>query len=59
MWVYFDRVLDLDELQTHFPPASCVVRHSHRGTHEGSETGLVCREHHDAVMGLYDKNAES
>ena len=53
LWVYLDRVLDTDALARRFPPASCVQLHSHRGTHDGSERGFYCAEHHDGIMGLY------
>ena len=56
MWVYFDRILDLPALEKQFPLPPCVSRHSHRGTHEGSETGLVCHEHHDALIGPYQES---
>jgi hypothetical protein len=50
-WVYFDCVLPTDEIRKAFGFAECVVDHSHRGTHDGQESGLVCEVHKDGVMG--------
>ena len=52
-WVYFDCVLDRAELRRYFALAPCVVDHDHLGTHDGQESGLVCTEHHDGVMGRH------
>jgi hypothetical protein len=52
-WVYFDRVIDCEALLAQFKPPACVTLHDHRGTHDGSERGLQCGEHHDAVMGRH------
>ena len=52
-WVYFNGVLPLDEIRARFELAECVEDHEHWGTHSGSESGLVCRVHHDAIMGLH------
>ena len=53
MWVYLDCQLPMQELQKLFPLPSTVHIYSHRGTHDGSETGFVCDKHHDAIMGAY------
>jgi hypothetical protein len=50
-WIYFDSVVDPLALRQRFPLADCVIDHRHRGTHEGSEQGLVCSMHHDALVG--------
>ena len=52
-WVYFDCVLDREGLRRRLDVASCVVDHDHLGTHDGQESGLVCTEHHDAIMGRH------
>lgn len=52
-WVYFNCVLPLDDIRAQFDLDECVEDHEHRGTHSGSEAGLVCRIHHDAIMGLH------
>lgn len=53
-WVYFHRVvLDAAGLIARFAPPASVVVHTHRGTHDGAEHGLVCNVHHDALMGLH------
>ena len=53
IWVYFDTVLDCENLQTIHNLPGCVEIHDHRGTHDGAERGLVCREHHDGLMGTH------
>ena len=52
-WVYFDCVLDLAECRRRFSLPDFVVDHSHRGTHDGTEQGLVCNRCHDAIMGRH------
>lgn len=53
-WVYFDCYLACDELEKRFQFPECVQRHEHRGTHDGSESGFVCTECHDGVMGIHE-----
>ena len=53
-WVYFDCYLDMSAIRAQFQLSPCVEDHIHRGTHDGSERGLVCHEHWDAIMGLYE-----
>ena len=50
-WVYFDCVLQIEELRQRFPLEACVIDHEHRGTHDGQERGLVCTVDWDAIMG--------
>lgn len=50
-WVYVDRVLDTDALRTKHTLPLTITPHTHLGTHEGSEHGLVCTQHKDAIMG--------
>ncbi len=52
-WVYVDCVLDVASLRARFTFDPCVEDHEHRGTHDGSEAGLVCSLHQDAIMGLH------
>jgi hypothetical protein len=56
-WVYFDVLLDCDRLIKSLGLAPCVQIHDHRGTHDGSERGIVCTIHHDAVMGPHPVDA--
>jgi hypothetical protein len=51
IWVYFDRVLDCDRLIKDLGLDACVQVHDHRGTHDGSELGIICTQHHDGIMG--------
>jgi len=53
-WVYFDCFLDVTEIRKTFSFSECVQDHSHRGTHDGQEVGLVCTVCHDGIMGLYE-----
>jgi hypothetical protein len=53
-WVYFDCFLDTDAIRKHFTLPKCVQDHSHRGTHDGQERGLVCTVCKDGIMGLYE-----
>jgi len=56
-WVYFECVLDLPALRARLALAPCVADHVHRGTHDGSEAGFTCQEHHDAIMGAHPGDA--
>ena len=53
-WVYFDCFFDLPGIRRQLSFPEFVEDHSHRGTHDGQELGLVCRVCHDAIMGLYE-----
>jgi hypothetical protein len=53
LWAYFDAVLDCEGLLASLRLDGCVRIHDHRGTHDGSERGLVCEVHYDGVMGRH------
>lgn len=53
-WVCFDGFLNTRRIRQQFVLAACVQDHTHRGTHDGSEHGLVCTEHHDALVGFVE-----
>jgi hypothetical protein len=53
-WVYFACWFNLAALRQRHQLAPCVIDHSHRGTHDGQERGLVCAMCHDALMGSYE-----
>jgi hypothetical protein len=53
LWVYLDVQLDVVALQTRFKLPPEVTVHTHRGTHDGMEHGLVCTQHQDAIMGFH------
>jgi hypothetical protein len=57
VWVYFDTILDCDRLIEGLSLAPCIQTHDHRGTHDGSERGIVCTIHHDGVMGPHPADA--
>ena len=48
IWVYVDRVIDVADA------VDPLALHEHRGTHDGSERGLVCKVHDDGLMGVYN-----
>jgi hypothetical protein len=54
-WVCFDCWFDLAAIRRRHQLPLCVTDHEHRGTHDGSERGLVCQECHDALMGGYEQ----
>jgi hypothetical protein len=59
-WVYFNNVvIDGPALIRRLNLPACVAVHSHRGTHDGAEQGVVCNEHHDAVMGAHPDTSPS
>ena len=53
-WVYFDCFLDTSAIRKHMSFPDFVHDHSHRGTHDGQESGLVCTSCHDAIIGYYE-----
>ena len=57
LWVWFELVLDCEGLMAELALDACVRIHDHRGTHSGSERGLVCTVHDDAVMGPHPFDA--
>jgi hypothetical protein len=57
IWVYFDAVLDCERLIQTLQLDACVQVHDHRGTHDGSERGIVCTVHHDGILGTHPADA--
>ncbi len=57
IWIYFDKLLDCAGLIRGLALDACITIHDHRGTHDGSERGLVCGIHHDALMGPHPADA--
>jgi hypothetical protein len=55
-WVCFDCYLPTQLLLDVFQLPPCIKIRSHLGTHDGQEHGLVCCEHHDALMGHHPKS---
>lgn len=54
-WVYFDCFLDTTAIRNQQIFPDFVQDHSHRGTHDGQERGLVCTKCHDAIVGTYER----
>lgn len=50
-WVYFDLVFDIEALTSRFSFPPSVATHENTDPKSGLERGLVCNQHHDAVMG--------
>ena len=57
IWVYFDVLLDCESLMRGLALDAAVEIHDHRGTHDGSERGLVCSVHGDGVIGPHPSDA--
>jgi hypothetical protein len=53
-WVYVDLHLDTAAILKEFELPAVIEEHVHRGTHDGSERGIICTEHQDAIMGPVD-----
>jgi hypothetical protein len=53
-WVYFNCYIDAAAVRQHFSLAECVQDHSHRGTHDGQESGFVCSQCWDGIIGAYE-----
>jgi hypothetical protein len=51
IWVFFDALLDCEAQVAELGLDACVRIHDHRGTHDGSERGLICAVHYDWIMG--------
>ena len=52
-WVYFACWLDLAAIRRRFRLDACIAEHSHRGTHDGAESGLRCTACQTAIMGWH------
>lgn len=50
-WVYFDAVLDVDDLRRRFALPATVELHENLDPKSGTERGLVCSLDHDGVLG--------
>ncbi len=57
VWVYFNALLDCESLMRGLRLDAAVEIHDHRGTHDGSERGLVCTVHGDGIMGPHPSDA--
>ena len=52
-WVYFDCYIDRKSIRKRMTLADCVLDHEHLGTHDGQESGFVCTQCHDGIMGVH------
>ena len=53
-WVYYNCYLDTQKLLQRLPLSSCVIECVNDDVRSGTERGLYCTEHHDAIVGLYE-----
>jgi hypothetical protein len=53
-WVYFDCHIDVASIRRRMNIARCVIDHKNTDSHSGTEQGLVCQEHHDAIVGTLE-----
>jgi hypothetical protein len=56
-WVYFDCYLDVEKIREQFALPPCVVSHVNHDPKSGRESGLLCEECRDAIMGLHASDA--
>jgi hypothetical protein len=56
-WVYFDCYLDVEAIRRLFELPAFVVDHVNDDPKSGRESGLVCKECDDAVIGLHKDDA--
>ena len=52
-WVYFDCLIDTPAIRKRMDLAPCVKDHEHLGTHDGQESGFVCADCKDGIMGVH------
>lgn len=55
-WVYFACYIDRESVQKRFDLPDCVEDHDHLGTHDGQESGLICKKCNDAIMGVHPQS---
>jgi hypothetical protein len=58
-WACFACCLDIRALRKRFAFAPCVEDHENLDTKSGTERGLCCSEHHDAIIGSLKPSAGS
>jgi hypothetical protein len=56
-WVYFACYLDQERIRQQFDLPTCVVGHVNDDSKSGRESGFVCMECHDGVIGLHRGDA--
>jgi len=55
-WVYFDCYIDRPAIRKRIELPACVEDHEHLGTHDGQESGLVCAQCKDGIMGIHKQH---
>ena len=53
-WVTFDCYIDNEAVRRVMVLPDSVQDHAHRGTHDGEESGFVCHQCWDALIGSYE-----
>ncbi|MFT3785601.1 MAG: hypothetical protein QM770_05480 [Tepidisphaeraceae bacterium] len=56
-WVYFACYLDAPSIRARLNLPDCVEDHTNDDPRSGQERGLVCSEHHDAIVGRYEPSS--
>jgi hypothetical protein len=56
-WVYFDCYLEVEKIRQQFDLSACVVDHLNDDPKSGRESGVVCTECHDGIVGLNKADA--
>ena len=57
-WVYYDCLLDVVAIRESFDLALCVVDHRNDDPKRGLESGFVCGQCHDALLGVHPQNGK-
>jgi hypothetical protein len=58
-WAYFACCLDIPALRKRLNFAPCIEDHENADPRSGTERGLCCSEHHDAIVGSLEPSAKS
>ena len=58
-WVYFDCLIDCAAVRKRISFPACVEDHEHLGTHDGQESGFVCTQCQDGIMGVHQQYANT
>lgn len=54
-WVYYDCVLDLDQIKNRYNFPEFIVTHVNDDVKSGMEAGLFCDQCKDAIIGIHPK----
>jgi hypothetical protein len=57
-WVYYTCHLDLPSIRRRLSLSPCVVDHTNEDPRSGTERGLVCEDHHHAIVGRLEPGTD-